>query len=249
MAAPATSGTYNFNPSEDDFIVEAYSRIQIRPDQIDTQKIVDAERSANLMMVEWNNKGQNQFQLALSVIPCSTVPNIGTTGVIPASFFGPSTLQIFSAICITNFTPGNPYSGFSVPMIRLGRADYEIIPFKLNVGRPDRFLWDTAGLTIPGNYMQLWPIPGPVAAYTIRAWSFQRIQDAGGLTTLAPVKYEWLDAFNSGLTARLAEKYQPSLFAEKTALAVAAWTLAVSGGRERGPTRFRADPRNAVSWR
>lgn len=249
MAAPATSGTYAFAPAEDDFIAEAYSRIQIRGDQIDTQKIVDAERSANLMMVEWNNKGQNQFQLQLSVIPCSTVPNIQTTGQIPASFFGPAPLQIFSSVCITNYTPGNPYSGFSVPMIRLGRADYEIIPFKLNPGRPDRFLWDTAALTIAGNYMQLWPIPVPAAAFTIRAWAFQRIQDAGGLTTLAPVKYEWLEAFNCGLTARLAEKYMPSLFAEKTALAVAAWTLAVSGGREHGPTRFRVDPRNAVSWR
>ena len=59
---PAPTGTYAFNPAEDDFIAEAFSRIQIRGDEVDTQKIVDAERSANLLMVEWNNKGQNQFQ-------------------------------------------------------------------------------------------------------------------------------------------------------------------------------------------
>jgi hypothetical protein len=246
---PAATGTYNFNPAEDDFVAEAYSRIQIRGDEVDTQKIVDAERSANLLMVEWNNKGQNQFQLQLAIIPCSTVPNIATTGQIAGSFFGPNTLQVFTSVCITNFTPGNPYSGFSVPMIRLGRADYEQIPYKPDPGRPDRYFWDTSGLTIAGNYMQLWPMPNPVNVYTIRAWTFQRTQDVGGLTNLAPVKYEWMEAFNAGLTARLAEKYQPSLFLEKTQIANAAWALAVSGGRERGPTRFRVDARSATSWR
>jgi hypothetical protein len=246
---PAPTGTYAFNPAEDDFIAEAFSRIQIRGDEVDTQKIVDAERSANLLMVEWNNKGQNQFQLALAVIPLSGVTNVSTTGVIPGSAFGPATLQVFSAICITNSTPGNPYSGSSVPMIRLGRADYEQIPYKPNPGRPDRYFWDTSDLTIAGNYMQTWPMADNPSTYTIRAWTFQRIQDVGGLTNLSPVKYEWLEAFNAGLTARLAEKYQPSVFVEKKGLAELAWQQAVSGGRERGPTRFRVDARSATSWR
>jgi hypothetical protein len=249
VLTPAATGTYAFNPSEDDFVAEAFSRIQIRGDEIDTQKIVDAERSANLLMVEWNNKGQNQFQLQLAVIPLSTIPNISMTGVIPGTLFGPNTLQVFTSVCITNYSPPDTRSGFSVPMIRLGRADYEVIPYKKNVGRPDRYFWDTSDLTIAGNYMQLWPMPDPAQVFTIRAWTFQRIQDVGGLANLAPVKYEWMEAFNAGLTARLAEKYQPSLFVEKKGLAELAWQQAVSGGRERGPSRFRVDPRSATSWR
>jgi hypothetical protein len=244
-----TSGTYNFNPANDDHIAEAFSRLQIRGDEIDADKITDAERSANLMMVDWNNAGQNQFQLALAVIPLSSVPNVATTGKVPSTFFPPAPLQVFSSLVVVNNNPGNPLSGFSIPQIRIGRADYEVIPYKTDPGRPDRFFWDTSGLTIADNYMQLWPMPDNPATYTLRTWTFQRIQDAGNLAQLAPVKYEWLEAFDAGLTARLAEKYKPDQYAAKTALAMAAWNRAVSGGRERGPTRFRVDGRSATSWR
>lgn len=249
-----TSGTYGFqSTANDDWLAESFSRLQIRGDQITSDKITDANRSANLMLAEWNNKGQNQFQLQESTIPLASVTGIGSGGANPgniiASYFGPATLQIFSSIIVVNQTPGAPLSGFSIPMIRLGRADYEVIPFKLNTGRPDRYFWDTSGLSIAANNMQLWPVPDNVGTYAIRAWTFQAPQDAGSLVNLAPVKYEWVDAFCSGLTARLAEKYAPDQYDKKTAQAENAWRLAVSGGRERGPSRFRVDGRSATSWR
>jgi hypothetical protein len=247
--ASASSATYTWNPANDDWLSEAYSRIQIRGDQVTYDKIMEAERSANLLMVEWNNKGQNQFQLTTATIPLSSVTGVTTTGQVAGSYFGPATLQIFTSLVIVNYTPSNPLSGFSVPQIRLGRADYEQIPYKTNVGRPDRYFWDTSGLTVAGNFMQLWPIPDNAATYTLRTVSFQRMQDVGGLYNLAPVKYEWYEAFVTGLTAKLAEKFQPEAFESKTMLANAAWMQAVSGGRERGPTRFRVDPRSATSWR
>lgn len=230
-----TSGTYTFQPALDDYLTEAYSRIQIRPDTINSTHIVEAIRSANLMMAVWANAQINQFQLKL----CEVTVTQGNP-TIPAASFHAGALQVFSSVLHRD--------GFDVPMIRLARYDYEQIPSKTNTGRPDRFFWDGAGVDLSSRYMQLWPVPEN-STDVVRAWVICRPQDAGGLVNTQDIGYEWYDAFAAGLAARLAEKFAPGLYEEKVQIAVGALQLASQGQRERGPTRFRVDYRQTSSSR
>ena len=52
-----------FNPTFPQLLAESFSRILIRPLQITQEHIVEALRSANLMLIEFQNHGVNQFQL------------------------------------------------------------------------------------------------------------------------------------------------------------------------------------------
>ncbi len=230
-----TSGTYTFQPALDDYLTEAYSRILIRPDTINSTHIVEAIRSANLMLSVWPSMAAQQFQLKLC--PVTVTQNVAT---IPAASFHAGALQIFSAVLHRD--------GFDVPMIRLARYDYEQIPSKTNTGRPDRFFWDGAGVDLSTRYMQLWPVPEN-STDIVRAWVICRPQDVGGLVNTQDIGYEWYDAFAAGLAARLAEKFAPALYQDKVAIAGQALQLAMQGQRERGPSRFRVDYRQTNSAR
>ncbi len=230
-----TTGTYTFQPALDDYLSEAYSRIQIRPDTINSTHIVEAIRSANLMLSVWPSMAAQQFQLKL----CEVTVTQGQPA-IPAASFHAGALQIFSSVLHRD--------GFDVPMVRLARFDYEQIPSKTNTGRPDRFFWDGAGVNLSSRYMQLWPVPEN-STDIVRAWVICRPQDVGGLSNTQDIGYEWYDAFAAGLAARLAEKFAPALFEVKAAAAAQALTLAQQGQRERGPSRFRVDYRQTSSAR
>lgn len=56
----ATSGTYTFSsPENQEIITEAYERVGVLPDLITAQKIQTAERSINLTLQSWVNRGLN----------------------------------------------------------------------------------------------------------------------------------------------------------------------------------------------
>ncbi len=68
-----SSGTTDFNPSFGDFILEAYSRIQVRPPSLTSDHFIQARMSANLLLTsEWVNIGMPllykivQLQIPLS---------------------------------------------------------------------------------------------------------------------------------------------------------------------------------------
>lgn len=56
----ATSGTFNFGSTiNDQFFIDAYERCGILPDLITAEQIQSAQRSANLLLSEWINRGLN----------------------------------------------------------------------------------------------------------------------------------------------------------------------------------------------
>lgn len=234
MANPTFSGTYT-QSANDDYLAEACARIGIRGDQINADHIQEATRSANLMLASWAADGYTQYDMTLAEV--TFTPNVG---VYAQALFAPGTLQIFSSIIRVSNT-------FDVPMVRISRYDYEQIPYKTDLGRPDRFFWDGLGNTLGQRYMQLWPVPD--MTYTARVWCICRSQDTGSLINSPDIGFEWIDAFSAGLAARLAEKFRPDLFDSKMALAGGpglpggAYMIARRGERERGPSRFRLDYR------
>lgn len=70
MAPQPSSGTYGFNPGLSDLVIEAYSRIQIRPTQFTAQHMFDARMSANLLLTEFSvREGPNLWEIELLSIP------------------------------------------------------------------------------------------------------------------------------------------------------------------------------------
>ena len=56
----STSGTFNFGSTiNDQFIIDSYERCGILPDLITAEQIQSAQRSANLLLSEWINRGLN----------------------------------------------------------------------------------------------------------------------------------------------------------------------------------------------
>ena len=59
----ATSGTYAFNPSADDLLVEAWERCG-KTGQVLTGEVArSARRSLQMMLVDWQNRGLNLWQV------------------------------------------------------------------------------------------------------------------------------------------------------------------------------------------
>lgn len=68
--AQPSSGTTLFQPAFSDLVIEAYSRIQVRPPAFTADHMAQARMSANLLMGEWGVKGgPNLWKVALQSVP------------------------------------------------------------------------------------------------------------------------------------------------------------------------------------
>lgn len=65
----STSNSYNFGDTlSEQLIIDAYERIGIYPDVLTPQQINAAQRSANLLLSEWINKGLNLWTIKQSML-------------------------------------------------------------------------------------------------------------------------------------------------------------------------------------
>lgn len=64
-----TSGTYSFELSNADIVLEAFDRCEIRPSAITAEHMVSAKRSVNLELQRWSNLGVNLWAVDLISIP------------------------------------------------------------------------------------------------------------------------------------------------------------------------------------
>ena len=211
---------------------EAYSRCGIRRLAITAEHIEDAILSANFMLSDWATLGFKQFELAeLSIALTPTVEQY----TLPVGV-----LDIWDARLIR--------SGVADPMFRISRTDYEIIPKKDNTGKSDRYYVDRSSAGQRTVY--LWPVPDrntDVVRYT----ALRRPEDVTGMAETAPIPYEWLEAFASGLAYRLSIKYAPDRQAGLMALAQGdielrggAFKRAQFADRERAPAVFTVTHKN-----
>lgn len=87
----STSGTLNFSSTQSEqIIVEAYEKVGILPDLITAQKIVSAQRSLNLILSEWINRGLNLWTVRQSMLNLIANQNsyllpFGTSDVLEAT--------------------------------------------------------------------------------------------------------------------------------------------------------------------
>jgi hypothetical protein len=215
---PATpSGTTNFFPSLGECTLNALSRIRIRGPLVLAEHLHQAWMEANLMQVEWSNRGPNLWKVSEQII--QTVPGVATYQI-------PSTVIMVLNVTIGLGDPPNENELTITPMTR---QEYTMQPNKANQARPTSFWFDR--LIAPT--VTLWPTPDQV--YNMHVWSFGQQFDAilrGG--TLLDVPYRWLDAASAGLASRLAVHYAQDLEQQRKAQSDEAYRYAATQDTEDG---------------
>ena len=215
-----TSGTFSFNPSMGELTMLAFARCGVRRTAIVQEHLQDARLEANLLLSEFANKGPNLWSVSLE----TTTLTAGTaTYNVPAE-----TVMILDAYIRTT-SSGTNTDRIITP---ISRTEYASYPNKAQQGIPTVFWFDRQ--TTPT--VTLWQVPDASTTYTLEYYVYTQIQDAAyanGLNLDLP--YRFLDAFVSGLAARMAVIYAPDKVALLQGLADKAWNTAAAQDTENVP--------------
>lgn len=181
----ATSGTYAYRPDVDEFIVEAYERVGIDPQQLTGYQARLARRSLNIMFTDWATRGINYWTTAETNLSLTS----GTsTYTLPAG-----TVDILSAVVRR--------SGTDTTMTRMALTDYNALPVKTTQGLPTQFFFDRQYTP----QIKLWQVPEN-STDTIVYWALMQIEDITGSNQDADIPYRWIDAMCAGLALRIYTK-------------------------------------------
>lgn len=105
-AIQPSSGTTGFNPSLGEFVLDAFSRVQVRPTSFTADHFVQARLSANLLLVsEWSNVGMPLlWQISSLQIPL--IPGISSYP-LPSNIIAPldAFIRAYQTGNAQNFTP------------------------------------------------------------------------------------------------------------------------------------------------
>lgn len=228
----ASSGTYNFAPSAGDLILNAFGMIQLRRWELTIQHLEDAYMQANLLMVDFSNRNPNRWAIETQEISLSQ----GT----PTYNLAARTVGV--AIAYIDTTSGSTTTSRVIGPF--SAVDYAAVPIKLQQAPPTAYFFS---LLTPIPTVSLWPTPDDGGPYTLKLQTFRQMQDvviAGGVGVDTP--YRFLDAFTTGLAARLAVIYPEKLTdpqkPEKLQAAYEArFNLAASQDQERTPMYVQPD--------
>lgn len=217
-SAQTTSKTYDFNPSNNEIIAQAFNRIGIRRTEILTQHIQDAVMELNTLFSRLNNMGPNLWTVDLQSIP---LVQGSATYSVPAE-----TIQILDVF----IRFGSPATDRI--LYGLSRTEYASLSNKTTQGFPSQFWFDrlisptiTFYLTPDGN--------GPYVAYYYRYRQIQDSKIANG--QVAEIPNRWIDAVVAGLAHRMARVYAPQLEQIRKMDADEAWQIAATQDVESVP--------------
>lgn len=216
-----------FNPQFAELLSEAFSRIEIRPIQVEQEHIDEALRSVNFLLTEFANRGVHQFQLITQDIP--TIVGEPTYELMDGA------LDVWHAVYSRD--------GSDTPIWPFSRSDYHSVPDKDAEGRPNQYFTDRGKTGNVRRTITLWPVPDRVD--TLKLWVWARADQQTSLTETAPIAHEFIDAYADGLGLRLAKKFNRLKVRELTADFYGSpgnpgsFDLAVTAARERSPSRFR----------
>lgn len=227
-----TSGTYtDLGYDIASFVDEAWERAGLDPSTLAVRHLVSARRSLNLMFSEWANKtGSSPFRIE----QMENVPMVvSQANYLMDQWAGPpvrndgATLAILGPIFIRN--------SLATPIQFMSRDDYERIPNKTYAGIATNMFFDR-----PTQTAYMWPV-GQFTTDAIGFWRLRRSQDVLTAAETPDVPYQWYEALASGLSARLAQKFNPPKYGELKSEAAEKFNDARSFDRERAPTSFQIE--------
>lgn len=220
MAVPVTSGTYNFLPSLGELGLTAFSRIQIRRSEITEEHMINLRLAANLLLVEWSIDGPNLWAVDLQTI--ELIPG-------QASYdLDPTTVAILDAYVDI---PNGDGTFTSLIIYPISRTEYASQPEKSQQGRPSTYWMDR----LISPTITFWLVPDDTQSYTLRFYRMRQLQDANFTSgQQVDIPNRFLEAFASGLAAKLAEIYKPEMLQLLEQRASVKWAKATQQDVETG---------------
>jgi hypothetical protein len=182
----ATSSSTNFELDVSDYIEEAFERCGL---EVKTgYDLKTAKRSLNLMLVEWSNRGLNQWTIvqrtqSLTVSDGEYSLNTDIIDILSAS--------------VTR-------DGTSFPLERISRDAFLTIPTKTTKGRPTQFFLDRQ---ITPN-LKIWPVPENTTDVIVYD-ALTRMDDADSYTNTLEVPFRFYPCLAAGLAYYIAIKRAP----------------------------------------
>jgi hypothetical protein len=212
----ATSGTYAFNPSIGDVVLEAFSRCGVKRTEITPQHMADAKQAANYLQGAWANDG-----LILWTVDQQTITLVQGTSTydVPTN-----TVMILDLYIVIN-------NGNNRLILPFSRTDYASLANPQQQGVPTSFWFNR----VLAPTVTFWPVPDGNETSAIY-YRYRQVQDAdprqGGN---AEIPYLFLDAFAAGIAHRLCRQYAPNLEASRKMDYQEAYALATKQNTENVP--------------
>jgi len=191
----AVSNSKNFEPDVVEFIEEAFERygLELRTGY----DLKTAQRSLNLLLAEWANRGLNQWTIAQKSIPMianTTQYTIDTTN-------STATIDVLDAYI--RQTVNN--STVDLPLTRISRSEYANVPDKSSTGKPNQYFVDK-GLS---PTITIYPAPDKSSEYTVYLNVLSRMDDADGATNTLEMPFRFYPCLAAGLAYYLSLKRAP----------------------------------------
>ena len=215
-----TSGTYSFNPTLTDIVLDAWDRLGVRGPEVTATQIVSARRSLNYCLVRFANNPVNLWNVELVSIPL--IQGTATYAV------DPSTVTILDVYRTIN-TGGTTQD---IILSSLSRTDYASIPNKTTQAPPTSYWFDH----LLSPTITLYPTPDQTSYYVLHYYRMTQIQDADPKNNqTVAVPYLFLEALCSAVAAHLAMKWKPDMAPALLEYAKQTWAEAALENRERAP--------------
>lgn len=206
-----TSNQYSYAPSLGEITLFAFNTIGLRPTSILQEHMVAARMAANMMQVNWANKGVNLWAVDLQTV--SLIQGQSTYNVPPNTV-----VMLDAYMGIVN---GSVETDRII--LPISRSEYANYPNKAQQGFPTTFWFDR--LIAPT--VTLWPVPDGASAQYLKYYRVRQIQDVGFTSGQnAEIPYLFLEAFADGLAYRLAKIYAPALATALKAVADESYNVA-----------------------
>ena len=193
----AVSGTKTFELDVADYVEEAFERcgLELRTGY----DLKSANRSLNLMLSEWANRGLNQWTIQQKVLPM-----VNGTAVYTIDATNPTaTIDVLDAFIrettISQVT--------DAPMSRISRAAYSNLSTKSTEGKPNQYFVNkqiTPTITV-------WPVPKSTSStsYSLYINALTRMDDADVGANTLQMPFRFYPCLAAGLAYYIALKRAP----------------------------------------
>lgn len=217
-----TSGTYAFEATADDLLLEAWERCGYAGQVLNGETARSARRSLQLMMVDWQNRGLNLWQVEPVAFSLVQAQEVLTTAAATAWVLE---VTLRSGISDLLLAP-------------ISRDEWVATPNHTQEARPTTYWVERIN---PLPRLHFYPLPDQ--SYSGHYWRVRLSQDVGALGNTLDAPILWSEAMAAGLAARLAVKVAPDRVALLKAEAAEALAVAAGNNNERVPLTIRPGPR------
>ena len=191
----ATSGSKDFELDVADYVEEAFERCGL--EMRTGYDLKSANRSLNLMLAEWANRGLNQWTITEKTV--TMVKDTKTYNVDSTNATAPiDVLDVFIRETVNTETT-------DIPMTRLSRAEYAHITTKSTTGKPNQFFINKQ-LT---PTISVWPVPDKNSTYTVHMNVLTRMDDADVGSNTLDLPFRFYPCLAAGLAYYISMKRAP----------------------------------------